>query len=110
MRGAAERTGPVSDLGRLPIVRRDTFKDILADVENKVSTTPQRQVWFADVVTSTPVLRPTEHTEQGTQTSRTSQVPSIQQGLLDNPELQKDLYEEGFSCCLQAAATEFKKL
>ena len=66
VRGAAERTGEAPDLGRLPLVRRDTFKDILADVEDEVPTIPQKQVWFADVATSTLVLRPAEHLEQGT--------------------------------------------
>ena len=91
-------------------MRRDIFKDILVDVEDEVPTTPQRQVWFASVVPAMPVPKPLEHMEQGTQTSRTSQVPSIQQGLLNNPELWKDLFEEGFSHSLQAAATEFRIL
>ena len=39
-----------------------------------------------------------------------SQVPSDEQGLFKNPEPKRDLYEEGFSLSLQAAATEFKKL
>ena len=34
VRWAAERTGQVPGLSGLPIVRRDTFKDILADVED----------------------------------------------------------------------------
>ena len=102
--------GQVPDLGRLPIVRRDTFEDILVDVEDEVPTTPQRWVWFANVITLTPVLRPARHMEEGTQTSRTSQVHSIQQGLLEYPETWKDLYEEGFSHSLQVAATEFRKL
>ena len=33
-----------------------------------------------------------------------------EQGLLKNPEPRRDLYKEGFSHSLQAAATEFKKL
>ena len=33
VRGVAERTGQVLDLGRPPKVFRDTFEDILADVE-----------------------------------------------------------------------------
>ena len=37
-------------------------------------------------------------------------MPSYEQGLLKNPEPRRDLYEEGFSHSLQAAATEFKKL
>ena len=37
-------------------------------------------------------------------------LPSDEQGLFKNPELKGDLYEEGFSHSLQAAATEFKKL
>ena len=39
-----------------------------------------------------------------------SQVPSDEQGLFKNLEPKRDLYEEGFSCSLQTAATELKKL
>ena len=102
--------GQVPDLVRLPIVRRDTFEDILADMEDEVPTTPQRQVQFAEVAMSTSVLRPVEHMEQGIQTSRTSQVPSMRHDLFEHPETQKGLYEEGFSCSLQVVATEFRKL
>ena len=102
--GAAERRGQIPDLGRPPIVRRDTFKDILADVEDEVPTTQQRWIQFAEVATSTPVPRPMKHMEQGTQTSQKSQVPLVQQGLLNNPEPHKDLYEEGFSHSLQVAS------
>ena len=45
-----------------------------------------------------------------TQSSRVSQVPSVEQGLFKEPEPEKDLYEEGFSHSLQAADPEFKKL
>ena len=45
-----------------------------------------------------------------TQPSRVSQVPSVEQSLLRQQETKRDLYEEGFSHSLQAAATEFKKL
>ena len=45
-----------------------------------------------------------------TQSSRVSQMPSVKQGFFKNPELNKDLYEEGFTHSLQVAATEFKKL
>ena len=110
VRGATERTGQVPDLGRPPIVRRDTFEDILVDVGDEVPTTPERWDQFANVATSTPVLRPMEHLEQRTQTSRASQVPSIRQGLFEHSELWKDLFEEGFSHSLQLVATEFKKL
>ena len=44
------------------------------------------------------------------QSSRVSQVPSVEKGLFENPEPKKNLYEEGFSRSLQAAATELKKL
>ena len=43
------------------------------------------------------------------QTSRVSQVPSMEQSLPRHLET-RDLYEESFSQSLQAAATEFKKL
>ena len=108
VRGAAGRTGQVPDLGRPPTIRRDTFEDILTDVEDEVPTTPWRWVWFGDVATSTPVPRPTEHLEQRTQPSSVSQVLSLKQGLFDNLELWKDLYEEGFSHSLQVAATELR--
>ena len=110
VRGAVARTGQVPDLHRLPTLKRDSFEDILADVEDKLPTTLQRWVWFANVATSTPILRPMEHLEQRTQPSSASQVPSLQQCLFDNPEPWKDLFEEGFSCSLQMAATEFRKL
>ena len=110
VRGAAERTGHVPDLGRLPTVERDTFEDILADVEDEIPITPQRQVQFADVASSTPVLRPTEYLELRTQPSRASLVPSIRQGLFEHLEPWKDLFEEGFSHSLWMAATEFRKL
>ena len=44
-----------------------------------------------------------------TQPSRVSQVPSVEQSLPRHLET-RDLYEDGFSHSLQAAATEFKKL
>ena len=37
-------------------------------------------------------------------------MPSQRLGLIDNPVPHKDLYEEGFCCSLQAAATKFRKL
>ena len=37
-------------------------------------------------------------------------MSSYEQGLFRNPEPQRELYEEGFSCSLQAVAMEFKKL
>ena len=43
------------------------------------------------------------------QTSRVSQVPSIEQSLPRHPET-RDLYKESFNWSLQAAATEFIKL
>ena len=51
-----------------------------------------------------------EQPRERTQSSRVSQVPSDEQGLFKNPEPKRDLYEEGFSHSLEAAATEFKKL
>ena len=50
-----------------------------------------------------------EQPRERIQTSRVSQVPSVEKSLPRYPEA-KDLYEEGFSQSLQAAATEFKKL
>ena len=73
VRGAG--TSQVTDLGRPPALRRDTFEDILTDAE--VPTTPQRQVCFADVAASTPLPRPAEHLEQRTQHSGSSQVSSL---------------------------------
>ena len=110
VRGATSRAGQVPDMGRPPIVRRDTFEDILEDVENEVSHTPQRWVQFANVATSTPVPRPAEPQEKRTKPLRASQVPSHRLGLIDNPVPQKDLYEEGFSHSLQAGAFTFRKL
>ena len=110
VRGMAERAGQVPDLGKPPMLRRDTFEDILADDEEEVPVSPQRQVRFANVATSTPVPRPMEQPRERTQSPRVSQVPSTDEDLFKNPEPQRDLFEEGFSSSLQAAATEFKKL
>ena len=109
-KGASARAGQVPDLGRPFILRRDTFKEILADAEDEVPPTPQGQVWFADVATSTPISRPVEPQEERTRPLRSSEVPSWRLGLIDNPVPHKDLYEEGFSHSLQAVATEFRKL
>ena len=105
-RGATSRAGQVPDLGRPPIIRRDTFEDILADAEDEVPQTPQRWVRFADVATSTLIPRPVEHQER-TRPLSASQVPSQKLDLMDNPVSRKDLYEEGFSGSLQVAPTEF---
>ena len=84
------------------------LEDILTEQEEEeVPVTPHRWVRFS---TSTPIVRPVEWPRERTQSSRVSQVPSDEQGLFKNPEPKKDLYEEGFSHSLQAAATEFKKL
>ena len=64
IRGAESKTGQVSDLGRPPIVKGDTFVDILADAQ--VPITPQVQVQFADIAASTPIPRPTEHAVERT--------------------------------------------
>ena len=107
--GAASTAGQVADLGRQPIIRRDTFEDILADVEDEVPHTPQSQVQFADMATSTLIPRPAELQEERMRPLNTSQVPSQELGLIHNPVSRKDFYEEGFSWSLQAAATEFRK-
>ena len=108
VRGAAERAGQGPDLGNLPTLRGDMLEDILAGQEQEeVPVTPQRQVRFS---TSTPIVRPVEQPREMTQSSRVSQVPSVEQSLFKDPETKRDLYEEGFSHSLQAAATEFKKL
>ena len=60
VRGAAERAGQVPDLGKPPMLRRDTFEGILADDEEEVPVTTQRRVRFANVATSTSVPRPME--------------------------------------------------
>ena len=107
IRGATERVGHVPDLRNLPILRGDTLEDILSkDQEDEVPVTPQRQVQFA---TSMPIVRPAEQPREMIQTSRVSQVPSMEQSLPRHPEI-IDLYKESFNWSLQAAATEFKKL
>ena len=40
VRGATERAGQVPDLGNLPMLRRDTFYDILAEEKEDVPVTP----------------------------------------------------------------------
>ena len=108
VRGAMERAGQVPDLGNPPTLRGHTLEDILAEQEQEeVTVTPQRQVRFS---TLTPIVRPVEQPREMTQSFRVSQVPSVEQRLFKDQETKRDLYEEGFSCSLQAAATEFKKL
>ena len=108
VRGATERAGQVPDLDNLPTLRGDMLEDILAEHEwEKVQVTPQRWVRF---LTSTPIVRPVERPREMTQSSRVSQVPSDEQSLFKDLEAKIDLFEEGFSHSLQAAATEFKKL
>ena len=107
VRGAVDRVGHVPDLGNLPTFRGDTLEDILVEQqEEEVPVTPQRWVQFS---TSTPIVRPMEQPRERIQTSKVSQVPSMEKSLPNYPET-RDLYEEGFSQSLQAAATEFKKL
>ena len=108
VRGAADRVGQVPDLGKLPTFRADTLNDILEEQEEEeeVQVTPQRWVRFE---TSTPVVRPVEQPRERIQPSKVSQVPSLEKSLPRYLEA-RDLFEEGFSRSLQAAATEFKKL
>ena len=91
-------------------MRRDTFDDILADAEDEIPPTPQRQVPFADVATSTAIPRPMEPQQERTRPLRASEVPSHGLGLIDNLVPHNNLYEEGFSHSLQAVATECRKL
>ena len=107
-RGEASRTGQVPDLHRPPTIKRVTFEDILTDVE--VPTTPQRQVQFADMATSTPIERLTECLVERTPQIGVSQVPLYSHCQFTHPEPPKDLFEEGFGCSLPVAAMEFKKL
>ena len=108
VRGTVDRVGQVPDLGNLPTFRRDTLEGILVEQqeEEEVPVTPQRWVSFE---TSTPIVRPMEQPRERIQTSKVSQVPSMEKSLPRYPEV-RDLYKEGFSQSLQAAATEFKKL
>ena len=107
LRGAADRAGQVSDLGNLPNLAEDTLHDILEEeLQEEIPVTPQRQVRFQ---TSTPVVRPEERLRERVQPSRVPQMPSAEKSLSRYPEA-RDLFEEGFSRSLQAAATEFKKL
>ena len=107
LRGAADRAGQVSDLGNPPNLAEDTLHDILEEeLQEEIPVTPQRWVRFQ---TSTPMIRPEERLRERVQPSRVPQVPSAGQSLSRYPEA-RDLFEEGFSRSLQAAATEFKKL
>ena len=107
MRGAAERVGQVPDLGNLPTLRGDMLEDILVEhQQEEAPVTPQR---WAQFETSTPIMRPVEQPRERIQTSRVSQASSKEQSLPKFPDT-RDLYEEGFSRSLQAAATKFKKL
>ena len=107
IRGGAERVGQVPDLGNPPTLGGSTLEDILVeDQEEDVPVTPQRRFQFA---TSTPIVRPVEQSREKIQTSRVPQAPSTEYSLPKTPNA-RDLYEEGFSQSLQAAATKFKKL
>ena len=106
VRGAADKVGQVSDLGNLPTFAEDTLKDILEEQQEEIPVTPQRRVRFE---TSTPVVRPVEQPRERIQPSKVPQVSPLEKSLQRYPEA-RDLFEEGFSRSLQAAATEFKKL
>ena len=106
IRGAATRTDQHPDLGRPPIVKRDTFEDILADAEVPIAL--QRWVQFADMATSMPVPRPMEHPVERTPHLDASQAPSLSKGMFSYLKPQKDLFEGGFGHSLQAAAIMFK--
>ena len=106
LRGAADRAGQMSDLGNPPTFAEDTLQDILEEEQEEIPVTPQRRVRFE---TSTPVVRPVERPRERIQPSKVPQVPSVEKSLSRYPEA-RDLFEEGFSRSLQAAATEFKKL
>ena len=106
VRGAADKVGQVSDLGNLQTFAEDTLHDILEEEQEEIPVTPQRRVRFE---TSTPVVRPVERPRERIQPSKVPQVPSVEKSLSRYPEA-RDLFEEGFSRSLQAAATEFKKL
>ena len=106
VRGAADKVGQVSDLGNLQTFAEDTLHDILEEEQEEIPVTPQRRVRFE---TSMPVVRPVERPRERIQPSKVPQVPSVEKSLSRYPEA-RDLFEEGFSRSLQAAATEFKKL
>ena len=106
VRGAADKVGRVSDLGNLPTFVEDTLKDILEEQQEEIPVTPQRRVRFE---TSTPIVRPVEQPREMIQPSKVPQVSPLEKSLQRYPEA-RDLFEEGFSRSLQAAATEFKKL
>ena len=106
LRGAADRAGQMSDLGNPPTFAEDTLHDILEEEQEEIPVTPQRRVRFE---TSMPVVRPVEQPRERIQPSKVPQVPSVEKSLSRYPEA-RDLFEEGFSRSLQAAATEFKKL
>ena len=108
VRGAVDRVGQVPDLENMSTFREDTLNDILEEQleEEEVPVTPQRWVRFE---TSTPIVRPMEQPRERIQPSKVTQVPSLEESLPRYPEA-RDLFEEGFSQSLQAAATKFKKL
>ena len=106
VRGAADKVGQVSDLGNLPTFAEDTLKYILEEQQEEIPVTPQRRVRFE---TSTPIVRPVEQPRERIQPSKEPQVSPLEKSLPRYSEA-RDLFEEGFSRSLQAAATEFKKL
>ena len=105
--GAATRTGQVHDLARPLTVRRDTFEDILTDVE--IPTTPEVGLvcWYGNFNTHSKA-----HGISGGEGPHidASWVPLYSQGLFDSPELYTYLYKECFSWSFEVAAMEFCKL
>ena len=83
------------------------LEDILAEhQEEEVPVTPQRWVRFA---TSTPIVRLWSDPGRGSKPPECPRCPLWNKAFLEHLDT-RDLYEEGFSQSLQAAATEFKKL
>ena len=110
-RGTASRTSQVPDLSGPPIIKRDTFEDILTDAE--VLVTPQRQVRFAKGTTSMPIVfgRPADFHVEWIQLIDASQVPNYEHGPLIHLDQQNEnLFQKDFGHSLQVAAMEFKKL
>ena len=76
----------------------------------KTMVTPQRQVQFVDMATSTSIVseRPVEHLVEWTPHIGASQVPQYKQDPLKHLGPLKHVFQEGFGHSLQVVATELK--
>ena len=104
VRGMAERAGQMTDLGNLPVLRRDTFKDILVEEEEVPGLICQCGNIHSCAKT------PWSDPGRGLNPPECPMCPQLMKAYLETKSHKGKLFEEGFSHSLQAAAPKFKKL